>query len=119
MPIFGVIPVVVPAVVPDIDVPIEKIPTQKGTDLEYIQQLAKESGYVFYIEPGPVPGTCQAYWGPQIKIGLPQAALNVNMDTWTNVDSLSFRYQPESAILPSCSSRTRRPRSSCRSRSRR
>ncbi len=98
--VFGVIPVVVPAVVPDIDVPIEKIPTQKGTDLEYIQQLAKESGYVFYIEPGPVPGTCQAYWGPQIKIGLPQAALNVNMDTWTNVDSLSFRYQPESAILP-------------------
>ncbi len=98
--VFGVVPVVLPAIVPDIDVPIEKIPTQKGTDLAYIQQLAKESGYVFYMDPGPVPGTSQAYWGPQIKIGLPQTALNVNMDTWTNVESLSFRYQPESAILP-------------------
>jgi len=98
--VFGVVPVVLPVMVPDIEVPIERIPTQKGTDLEYIQQLAKESGYVFYMDPGPVPGTSQAYWGPQIKIGLPQTALNVNMDTWTNVESLSFRYQPESAVLP-------------------
>jgi hypothetical protein len=98
--VFGVIPVVLPPFVPDIEVPIDKIPSQKGSDLDYVQQLAKESGYVFYMDPGPVPGTSQAYWGPRIKVGLPQPALNVNMDTWTNVESLSFRYQPESAVLP-------------------
>ena len=36
--------------------PVEQIPAQKGTDLAYIQQLAEEAGYVFYITPGPLPG---------------------------------------------------------------
>jgi hypothetical protein len=97
---FGVIPAVVPAIAPDIPVPTDRIPTQQGTDLAYIRQLAREAGYVFYIDPGPVPGTSTAYWGPQIKVGLPQPALNVNMDSWTNVESLSFRYEPQSAVLP-------------------
>jgi len=97
---FGVVPAVVPAIAPDVPIPIDKIPTQKGTDLAYIRQLAKEAGYVFYIEPGPLPGISTAYWGPQIKIGVPQQALNVNMDTWTNVESLSFRYEPQSAVMP-------------------
>ena len=80
--------------------PADKKPSQKGTDLAYIQQLAKEAGYVFYMQPGPQPGFSQAYWGPQIKIGVPQPALNVNMDTWTNVESLNFRYEPQNAVTP-------------------
>jgi hypothetical protein len=97
---FGIVPNVVPVITPDIEVPVDKIPSQKGTDLAYIQQLAKEAGYDFYLEPGPLPGMTQAYWGPQIKIGVPQPALNVNMDTWTNVESLNFRYEPQTAVLP-------------------
>jgi len=31
---------------------------------------------------------------------LPQPALNENMDSWTNVESLSFRYEPQSAVMP-------------------
>ncbi len=97
---FGIIPNVVPAIAPDIPIPIDKIPTQKGTDLAYIQRLAADTGYVFYIEPGPLPGMNRAYWGPQVKIGLPQPALNVNMDTWTNVESLNFRYRPQASVMP-------------------
>ncbi len=97
---FGIVPNVVPVVTPDVEVPPEKTPSQKGTDLAYIQQLAKEAGYVFYMQPGPLPGMSQAYWGPQIKIGVPQPALNVNMDSWTNVESLNFRYEPQTAITP-------------------
>jgi hypothetical protein len=97
---FGIIPNVVPAIAPDIPVPVERIPTQKGTDLAYIRQLAKEAGYVFYVEPGPLPGISRAYWGPQIKFGIPQPALNVNMDTWTNVENLTFHYEPQNAVLP-------------------
>ena len=98
--VFGVVPMVIPAIAPDVPIPIDKIPTQKGTDLAYIRQLAKEAGYVFYIDPGPLPGVSTAYWGPQVKIGVPQPALNVNMDTWTNVESLSFRYEPQTAVMP-------------------
>ena len=97
---FGVVPEVIPSFVPDIPIPTDRIPTQKGTDLAYIKQLAKEAGYVFYIEPGPLPGVSRAYWGPQIKVGIPQPALNVNMDAWTNVESLAFRYEPQSSVLP-------------------
>jgi hypothetical protein len=97
---FGIIPEVVPVPVPDIPVPVERIPVQKGTDLAYIKSLADDVGYVFYITPGPVPGTNQAYWGPQIRVGIPQPALNVNMDAWTNVESLSFRYEPQASVLP-------------------
>jgi hypothetical protein len=97
---FGVVPNVFPVVTPDIDAPPVRIPSQKGTDLAYIQQLAKEAGYVFYLQPGPLPGMSQAYWGPQVKIGVPQPALNVNMDSWTNCESLNFKYEPQNAITP-------------------
>jgi hypothetical protein len=97
---YGVIPEIVPSIIPDIPVPVERIPGQQGTDLGYIKKLAEDNGYVFYLDPGPVPGVSTAYWGPQIKFGIPQPALNVNMDTWTNVDSLSFRYQPQNSTLP-------------------
>jgi hypothetical protein len=97
---YGIVPNVFPVVTPDADSPSVRIPSQKGTDLAYIQQLAKEAGYIFFMQPGPTPGACTAYWGPQIKIGVPQPALNVNMDSWTNVESLNFRYEPQNAVAP-------------------
>ena len=97
---FGIVPNVSPVVTPDVEVSASKVPGQKGTDLAYIQELAKAAGYVFYMQPGPQPGSSVAYWGPQIKIGVPQPAMNVNMDTWTNVESLNFRYEPQNAVTP-------------------
>jgi hypothetical protein len=97
---YGIVPNVFPVVTPDADTPATRTPSQKGTDLAYIQQLAKESGYVFFMQPGPLPGQSQAYWGPRIRIGVPQPALNVNMDSWTNVESLNFKYNPETAVAP-------------------
>jgi hypothetical protein len=98
--VFGIIPEVVPTIMPDIPIPVERIPTQKGTDLAYINSLAEDAGYVFYLDPGPLPGMNQAYWGPQIKFGIPQPALSVNMDTWSNVESLHFTYEPDKSVLP-------------------
>ena len=97
---FGIIPMVIPVMAPDVPVPTQQIPSQQGTDFAYINQLATENGYVFYLIPGPLPGTSQAYWGPEVRIGVPQPALNVNMDSWTNVENLNFRYAPESAVTP-------------------
>jgi hypothetical protein len=97
---FGLIPLVIPTLFTDVPIPVEKIPAQQGTDLEYIQLLAEKVGYVFYVEPGPVPGTNIAYFGPEIKVGIPQPALNTDMDALTNVESLSFSFDPTKGVLP-------------------
>jgi len=97
---FGIIPLVIPSLFTDLPIPVERIPVQQGKDLEYIQQLAADVGYVFYIDPGPVPGTNIAYWGPEIKIGVPQPALNYDMDSHTNVESLNFTFNGANTTLP-------------------
>jgi len=97
---FGIIPLPIPALFPDVPIPIEKIPAQQGTDLAYIRQLAEEVGHVFYIEPGEVPMTNIAYFGPEIKVGPPQPALNLDMDAHTNVETLNFSFDPTRGVLP-------------------
>lgn len=89
---FGIVPLIVPSVLFEVPNPLEQIPTQTGTDLAYIHELANEVGYVFYIDPGPRPGLNVAYWGPEIKSRAPQPALSVNMDAHSNVESLSFSF---------------------------
>jgi hypothetical protein len=97
---YGMIPLIIPTVFSDVPVPTDRIPSQQGTDLRYIEYLASKVGYLFYIEPGPGPGMNTAYWGPEIKIGVPQPALNFDMDAYTNVESLSFSYDTTSHTLP-------------------
>jgi hypothetical protein len=87
---FGVTPVVLPPVFPDTQTPVKKIMSQVKTDLQHLKMLAKRNGYVFYVEPGPLPGQSIAYMGPNIRIPVPQPALSINMDAHTNVESLSF-----------------------------
>jgi hypothetical protein len=89
---FGIVPMVIPPVFPDTPVPTDTVPTQNGTDYSYLKQLAGRNGYVFYVEPGPAPGANIAYWGPDIRIPVPQSALNINMDAHTNVESLTFSF---------------------------
>jgi hypothetical protein len=97
---FGMIPLGIPSIFTDIPIPVERIPAHEGTDLDYIKQLADEAGYVFYIDPGPAPGTNVAYWGPEIKVGVPQPALNMDMDAHRNVESLTFRFDSQGRKLP-------------------
>ena len=97
---FGMIPLVIPSIALDVPIPTDRIPKQQGTDLAYVRSLAEEVGYVFYIAPGPVPGTNTAYWGPEIKVGIPQPALNHDLDTDRNVESLNLSYSSADAALP-------------------
>lgn len=97
---FGVIPLVIPSIVEDLPIPVERIPQQRGSDYAYVMSLALQCGYVFYLEPGPVPATSKAYWGPEIRIGEPQPALSVNMDALTNVDELTFDFDKEKKTMP-------------------
>jgi hypothetical protein len=98
--IFGVIPLVIPSVLLFVPLPIDQIPSQQGTDLEYIRYLAEQAGYVFYLDPGPTPGVSKAYWGPQVKVGTPQPALSADMDAYTNVESMRFSFDQEKNKIP-------------------
>ena len=97
---LGIVPKVIPSLFEDIPLPIDRIPRQQGKDLDYVTKLAKDVGYVFYMEPGPAPGVSFAYWGPEIKVGQPQPALNVDMDAHTNVNDVSFSYDKEAKEFP-------------------
>jgi hypothetical protein len=97
---FGILPLVIPSVLIDLPIPTDRIPVQKGKDLCYIRSLAEEVGYVFYVEPGPKPGESVAYWGPEIKVGVPQKALNINMDFETNIENVSCGFDSQGRVLP-------------------
>lgn len=96
---YGIVPLIIPSILIDINDPTLQVAAQNVTDLAYINKLAAEAGYVFYIEPGPTPGMNLAYWGPEIKVGSPQPALTVNMDAASNVESLNFGYDPMGKTL--------------------
>lgn len=69
-----------------------RVDYQTGTDLQYLNDLARANGYTFYLDPGPVPGRSTAFWGPEQRLGQRQHALNVNMDVNSTVDQLTFAY---------------------------
>jgi hypothetical protein len=98
---FGAIPLVIPSLAEDVPIPVERIPRHQGTDYAYIKELARQAGYVFYIDPGPALGTSKAYWGPEIRVGAAQPALNLSLDgPHNNVKSLSFTFDKERKELP-------------------
>lgn len=97
---FGVVPLVIPPISEDLLLPTTGWKTHQGTDLAYIEQQAKSAGYVFCVQPGPVPGVSTAYFGPAIRIGLPQPALSIDFDRASNVEGLSFSFDANNAIMP-------------------
>ena len=96
---YGLIPIVTPPLMIDPPIPIERVPVQQNTDLEYLTEMAERYGYVFYIMPGPAPFTNTAYWGPPERLKMPQRALSVNMGPETNVTSINFQNNALSPTL--------------------
>jgi len=67
--------------------PIERVPQQRDTDLGHLTALALRHGYVTYAIPGPAPATSTYYWGPAVRLGVPQPAITVDQPPYTNVTS--------------------------------
>lgn len=97
---LGVAPLVIPSPVSDFDDPSEKPPLQTGTDYGWITTAARRVGYIFVVEPGPVPGTSTAYWGPEVQLPIAQPALTLGAGLANNVASLSFTHQTQQHALP-------------------
>lgn len=92
MTYLGAPPVIIPPLQPDMPAIVDRIPAQTGTDLSYVESLARNINYVFYVEPTSAPHVNIAYWGPEKRHSVPQAALSVNMGPESNVTSMSFSY---------------------------
>jgi hypothetical protein len=96
---YGLVPIIIP---PDsIDVPsiTDRVPSQQGTDLEYIKELSHLHDYTFYIEPTSTIGVNNAHWVPTkfLLTGIPQKVLSINMGADTNVTSINFQ---QNALKP-------------------
>lgn len=87
---LGLPPTVLPARSRRVPSPTEHMPTQIGTDLSYVRRLARENAHVFYVEPGRMPNTNLAYWGPPPR-GERQPALTVNAGPHSNA-RIQFAY---------------------------
>jgi hypothetical protein len=95
-----VVPLVIPPLSSVVRLPVESATRQLATDRAFLQKLAAKHGYVFFVKPGPFPGVNTAYWGPSLQgIGLPQKTLNIDLGPATNVDSISFQYNPLAPTL--------------------
>lgn len=97
---LGIIPRVVPSPLVDVPLPSERIPRHQGKDLGYIRMLADRVGYVFMMQPGDVVGTSIAYWGPQVRLGEVQPALNFDMDAHRNIETISGSFDGQNTGLP-------------------
>ena len=98
--VFGIVPTIVPTFLLDVENPLTTMCRYiKEPTWRYIRLLASIVGHTFYIEPGRALDEL-AYWGPQIKSGAPQPALNINMDAHTNCESLRFQLDGESRVQP-------------------
>lgn len=87
----GLVAGAVPPPTLDPPLPIDRIPTQHATDLQHLSDLAARHGYVTYVIPGPAPGISTVYWGPPVRVGVPQPALAVDIGADTNVTEVTFR----------------------------
>jgi hypothetical protein len=105
---YGLIPLVIPPVSFDVPIPVERTPVQRATDLAYLKELAEKHAYTFFVIPGPLTGTNTAYWGPPIRVGIPQKALTVDMGPETNVDALQIERSPVEATTVQGSVQDRR-----------
>ena len=95
-PLYGIVPMVIPSVLLLVDNPLERIDSQTGTDLAYINSLAERAGYTFFIVPGPEPGMSIAYWGPKLRASIPflptPTPFAIDWDGSSNVESLQFSF---------------------------
>ncbi len=81
----GIVPMAMPPADMDPPSPTDRVPHQRATDLAHLTELARRHGYVTYAIPGPGPGTSTMYWGPAVRVGVPQPAITIGQLPSTNV----------------------------------
>lgn len=65
---------------------------QRGTDIQFLQQLAWRNGYEVYVETNGLTGAIEGHFHRPRLDESPQGVLSVNMRDATNVNSFSARF---------------------------
>ena len=65
---------------------------QRGTDIQFLQSLAKRNGYECYVELNPDSGDVEGHFHLPKLQQTPQGVLSVNMGDATNVNSFNARF---------------------------
>jgi phage protein D len=65
---------------------------QRGTDIQFLQALAKRNGYECYVELNPDTGEVEGHFHLPKLQETPQGVLSVNMGDATNVNSFNARF---------------------------
>jgi hypothetical protein len=101
--LFGVTPFVIPPPIAAVPLAADRIPQQQGTDYAYIRLLAESIGYRFMLDPGPVPGSSIAYWGPEPHADRTQPSLLIDFRRPRNVEGLHLRFDAMRRVTPHAS----------------
>ena len=94
---------VIPPSAIDQPLPIERTPVQQSTDLDHLKSMGERFGHVFYIEPGPAPGTTS----PTGVRPIAPACLNARCRSTSGRKPTSSRSASPTTGLPRRSSMTR------------
>ena len=100
---LGVVPLVVPPPVAGTPAPAERVSHQNSTDYAYIRALADSVGFRFTLDPGPVPGSSVAYWGPEPRADRSQPVLDIDFSRLVGVDSLQLSFDANHRVAPEAS----------------
>jgi phage protein D len=65
---------------------------QRGTDIQFLRQLAERNGYECYVETNPQSGRIEGHFHPPRLQQAPQGVISVNMGQATNVNSFTARF---------------------------
>jgi phage protein D len=65
---------------------------QRGTDIQFLQQLAERNGFECYVELNPTTGAVEGHFHAPRPDKEPQGVLTVNMGEATNVNKFRARY---------------------------
>jgi hypothetical protein len=81
--------------------PTERHRTQQSPDLPFLRALARNNGFVFYVEPTATPGKTTARWGTDDRPTRVQPDLKLNMGAATNVDRpITFSFNALGPLRP-------------------
>ena len=71
----------------------EGMTLQRGTDIRFLQRLARRNGFECYVQPEPITGLDMGSFGAPRTFSAPSAVLNVNMAEHTNVSNFTVRHR--------------------------
>ena len=66
---------------------------QRGTDIQFLQQLAQRNGFECYVETNALTGVIEGHFHAPRLGEPPQGVLSVNMRDATNVNAFNARYE--------------------------